>query len=476
MIKLRSPLIFLLPLSAIFTSKSLAKQTLFDGPYADTRTRPQNDMARPSLKVLISGAGIAGNALAFWLTRLGHDVTVVERHPVLRASGLQLDLRSHGIEVLRRMGLEQAFRTKSAPERGMQVVDSTGKQRAYFPVSESGGKDRQGFTSEFEIMRGDLCRLFHDAAASSSGRNAAKYMFGTSIESFEQDDSSVDVRFDNGKTDRFDLLVGADGQWSRTRKMMLGLGNESSGATPADGLHPVEGLYFAYFTLNRQIEEGEQYLATSYIAPGKRGIMTRRHSPHEMQVMLACKTDSNRLKNARRGDVEEEKTAFADIFRGAGWQAENLVKSMRDADDFYCERLGLVKLESWSRGRVALVGDAAYCPTVLTGMGTTSAVVGAYILAGEIGRQCGEIGSRDSIPSALKAYERTFRPFMNEMQKGVLENSPRQWDMMGSAFSVAVINWVFSLASYFKVKAGLFGVRETVKGWELPHYENMVLD
>ncbi|KAG6365764.1 hypothetical protein INS49_007375 [Diaporthe citri] len=432
-------------------------------------------MARPSLKVLISGAGIAGNALAFWLTRLGHDVTVVERYPILRTSGLQLDLRGPGIEVLRRMGLEQAFRAKSAPEEGMQIVDSKGRQRAYFPASESGGKDKQSLTSEFEIMRGDLCRLFHDAATKPARNNGANYKFSTAIESFEQDDNSVEVRFENGETGRYDLLVGADGQWSRTRRMMLGLEAGSDGLPHADGLHPVEGLYFAYFTLRRPIQEDEKYIGTSYLAPGKRGIMTRRHSPYEMQVMLSCKTDSNRLKNARRGDVEEEKRAFAEIFQGAGWQSEDLVESMRDADDFYCERLGLVKLQPWSQGRVTLVGDAAYCPTVLTGMGTTSAVVGAYILAGEIEKSCGTPRGA-SLSMALKAYETKFRPFMTGLQKGVLENSSRQWDMLGSAFSVAVINWVFSVASYFRLGGWIFGINETVKGWELPQYEGMLRD
>ncbi|KAL1880118.1 hypothetical protein Daus18300_001481 [Diaporthe australafricana] len=430
-------------------------------------------MAPPNLKVLISGAGIAGNALAFWLARLGHDVTVVERFPVLRDSGLQLDLRGHGIEVLRRMGLEQAFREKSAPEKGMAVVDSTGRQRAFFPVDLSEGKDRRSLTSEFEIMRGDLCRLFHDAAKSPGRNDGAKYMFGTSVESFEQSNDSVEVRFDNGKTDRYDLLVGADGQWSRTRRMMLGLGTGSARVPHADGLHPIEGNFFAYFTLRRPIQEGEQYIGTAYIAPGKKAIMTRRHSPHEMQVILACKTDSERLKNSRRGDVEEEKQAFADIYEGAGWQAEDILKSMRDAEDFYCERLGVVKLESWSRGRVTLVGDAAYCPTVFTGMGTTSAVVGAYILAGEIGRCCGHNGSKDSLSTALDAYDKRFRPFMDSIQKGVLESSSRQWDMMGSAFSVAMFNWALSVASFFKLNPGMFGVRDTVKGWDLPRYEDL---
>lgn len=473
---MRLPLVFFLPLSAVFASTLDCNRKRITNIEKDGDKTPVSNMARSNLRILISGAGIAGNALAFWLTRLGHDVTVVERYPILRASGLQLDLRGPGIEVLRRMGLEQAFREKSVPEQGMQVVDSKGRQRAYFPVSGPDGKNKNSLTSEFEIMRGDLCRLFHDAAIKPPGNDGAKYKFGTSIESFNQDENSVDVRFENGEMGRYDLLVGADGQWSRTRRMMLGLDAASGGVPHADGLHPVKGLFFAYFTMRRPIQEGENYISTSYIAPGKRGIMTRRHSQQEMQVMLSCKTDSERLKNARRGDVEEEKQAFAEIFQGAGWQTEELLKFMREADDFYCERLGLVKLEPWSRGRITLLGDAAYCPTVLTGMGTTSAVVGAYILAGEIGNRCRDHGGTDSISAALSAYEAKFRPFIDDLQKGVLENSARQWDMIGSAFSVAVINLALSVASFFRLGAGVFSVRETVKGWKLPQYGGMVRD
>jgi 2-polyprenyl-6-methoxyphenol hydroxylase-like FAD-dependent oxidoreductase len=429
-----------------------------------------------SLRVLISGGGIAGNALAFWLAKQGHDVTVVERFPNLRLTGLQLDLRGHGVEVLRRMGLEDSFRAKAAPEQGMQVVDSSGKRRAYFPANKS-GTGRQAFTSDFEIMRGDLCGLLYDAAKTTN--KSPQYLFGTWVESFAQDTDSksnpelpVEVRFDNGKTDRFDLLVGADGQWSRTRRMMVGPGNP-------DGLQRIPGLNFAYFTMARPMQPGEEYLATSYMAPGRRGIMTRRHSPDAMQVMLSCRSDPDRLQNVTRGDVKAEKEAMADIFKGAGWIADDIIKAMRDADDFYCERMGLVNLRPWSKGYVTLVGDAAHCPTVLTGMGTTSAMVGAYILAGEISTQCADDGDgrtkAERVERALEGYERKFRPYMDHVQKDVLRNAHNQWAMAGSAFSVGVMNWLLGVAAFFKINmAEAFGIRDDIKGWDLPEYERMV--
>ena len=132
------------------------------------------------LKILICGGGLAGNALAFWLSKLGHDVTVVERWPSLRATGLQIDLRGSGIKVLKRMGLEEAFRARSVQEQGLEFVNSSGKQKAYFPANKT-GQGLQSFTTDYEIMRGDLCRLFHDAT-----KDRVKYIFGMTVKSFEE--------------------------------------------------------------------------------------------------------------------------------------------------------------------------------------------------------------------------------------------------------------------------------------------------
>ncbi|KAI5861415.1 FAD/NAD(P)-binding domain-containing protein [Durotheca rogersii] len=432
-------------------------------------------MAR--IRVLISGAGIAGNALAFWLVKLGHEVTVVEKFPVLRATGLQIDLRGHGIEVLRRMGLEREFRELSAPEQGLQIVDGTGRQRALFPANKPGDGGIQSFTSEFEIMRGDLCRLFHDATA-----DRARCIFGTSIASLQQENMGggrggpVDVTFENGKTERFDLVVGADGMWSHTRRLLFGPD------TP-ETLRPLGGFCIAYFTMPRAIQEGEGYLATAYMAPGRRAIMTRRHRPDAMQVYLPCRSDGGRLARTRRGDVAGEKAAFAESLAGAGWQADEIVAAMWDADDFYCEHLRLVTLPTWARGRAALVGDAAYCPSANTGMGTTCGVVGAYVLAGEIGRHCGRgehddddnAAGADGLEAALAAYERTFRPYVDKVTRGVAEDAS-VWNMLPSlALGVGIMHAVLGLASYFRLDFFHHVLREKrVQGWDLPDYEEMV--
>ncbi|ODM14914.1 hypothetical protein SI65_09666 [Aspergillus cristatus] len=422
------------------------------------------------LKVLICGGGIAGNALAFWLSKLGHDITVIERFPSLRATGLQVDLRGHGIEVMRRMGLEPGFRAKSVEEQGLEVVDNSGRQRAYFPANKT-GKGLQSFSTDFEIMRGDLCRLIYDAT-----KDRVKYVFGTYIESFEENNSSVKVQFSDGKSGQFDLLVGADGQGSRTRKMTFG-------PDTMETFHSL-GVYIGYFTIPREILQGEEYKLTSYIAPGGRLMFTRRHNPHEIQIYLASTTGSERLKNSQKGNIKEEKEAMAEIFQGAGWQTEHILQSLEDSNDFYCERLGLVKLESWSQGRVVLLGDAAYCPSATTGMGTTSSLVGAYILAGEISKHCGRPraaggdeghATKDGLSTALKVYNQKFRPFMDQVQKGLAKGST-VWDWIPSTpLGIAFFNFLLGVAAFLRLNVfGKWIIREDVRGWTLPDYKEMV--
>lgn len=416
------------------------------------------------MKILISGAGITGNALAFWLAKLGHKITIVELFPDLRTSGLQIDLRGHGVEVMKRMGLEQAFRSKSIPEQGMQMVDKSGRRRAYFPANDSSNVTL-GFSSDWEIMRGDLCRIMYDVT-----KTRAKYLFATSIDNLEEEDHFVNVRFSNGSTEQFDLVVGADGQNSRTRKMM-------TGPDAPDAFHPMKGMYVGYFTIPQPLQPGEDYIATSYTASGSRGIMTRRHNDHEIQVYIGGRTESDQLKARLRGHTSERKEALSELIRGAGWRTDEILESLKNADNFYCDRLGQVKLDSWSRGRVVLVGDAAYCPSPMTGMGTTSGLVGAYMLAGEIGLHCSPAAEDipETLLAALKAYDDKFRPFMTQVQQSVSLEEGR-WDRVSeSAFGVAVMNYLMGIASFLRLDLLSRFTSDTTKDWDLPDYENLHL-
>jgi 2-polyprenyl-6-methoxyphenol hydroxylase-like FAD-dependent oxidoreductase len=412
------------------------------------------------LKILICGGGLAGNPLAFWLTKQQHDVTVLERFPTLRLTGLQIDIRGHGVEVMKRMGLEQAFLSHAVQEQGLEFVNSSGTRKAYFPANKS-GKGLQSFTTDHEIMRGDFCRIVYDAV-----RGRAKYVFGKTVQSFEQKGDVVEVLFSDGERDEFDLVVGADGQWSHTRNMMLGPGAPS----PVNFL----GLYIAYFTAPLQQQKGEDYNGTIYVAPGQRILFTRRHRPDQIQVYLMSQVRSKRMENARKNDVDEEKAAFAEVFRGAGWKAEQILEWLKESDDFYCERLSTVKMPSWCDGCVALLGDAAYCPSAATGMGTTSAIVGAYVLAGEIGTHCGGSGTKEALPSALKSYEQKFRPFMEQVQDGITPESGYWTKIPTSPLGIAILNFLLGLAAFFRLDAfAKLIASEDVKGWSLPDYEDM---
>ncbi|KAI1739474.1 hypothetical protein F4680DRAFT_421703 [Xylaria scruposa] len=421
----------------------------------------------PALRVLISGGGIAGNALAFWLSKIGHDITVVERFPSLRDTGLQLDLRGHGIEVMRRMGLEEAFKAQVAPEQGMQLVDKRGRRRAFFPLNAP-GSGVQNFTTEFEIMRGDMCRILHDAAV----KHGAKFVFGTSIKNLEDKGDSVAVQFEDDKTDSFDFVVGADGLHSRTRKMMLGKGVD-------DGLRPLDGLVSGYFTMPRPMQEGEEYCASIFMAPGSRGLMIRRSDPKFLQVYIGGKTDT--LNDVPKGDVKAEKAALTKMMQGAGWETENVLAAMNTDNDFYLERMALVKIDRWHRGRVVLVGDAAWCPTANTGMGTTSGIVGAYILAGEIARHYGrgtkEPGSfkSDGITNAFAAFDTKFRPFMDQVQKGVGEDGGLSvaYSFMSTSLGIFLLYIIAGMASFLKLNVGAMMLKEQVKDWDLPDYKEL---
>ncbi|KAJ5658881.1 hypothetical protein N7507_005332 [Penicillium longicatenatum] len=418
----------------------------------------------PLLKILICGGGITGNALAFWLSKLGHQVTVIERFHELRVTGLQVDLRGHGIEVLRKMGLEEKFRAHSIKEAGLAFVDSRGRQWAYFPANRS-GQGLQSFTTDFEIMRGDLCQMLHDA---TEGR--ATYIFGTSIQTITEQPSSVKVAFSNGRNDCFDLVVGADGQRSRTRQLIMG-------PEEADPFHSL-GMYGGYFTIPRKVQENEAYAATAYIAPGSRFLMTRRHDPLRIQAYMFCKFDPKHIEcSLTRAD--SEKNALKDIFRDAGWESEKILQALDVADDFYGDVSGFIKMSYWSRGRVVLVGDAAYGSSGMTGMGTTSGLVGAYVLAGEISKafdRSSEDMPAGKLIAALESYENKFRPFMNQVQEGLSDDYSAGWDwLLSKPLIITISYFLLAMASYLRLDIiAQWFLCEDIKDWDLPAYPSMV--
>ncbi|KAK4452583.1 hypothetical protein QBC34DRAFT_455424 [Podospora aff. communis PSN243] len=424
----------------------------------------------PPMRILISGAGVAGNALAFWLSRLGHNVTVIERSPALRTSGLQVDLRGHGVEVLRRMGLEDAFLAKKAPEQGVEVVDKHGRRQGFFPsnaLSPSPGTkpQPQNFTSDYEIMRGDLCQLLHDAAL----RSNATFLFNKSITAFTSTLSHVTVTLSDSTTSTYDLLIGADGQRSSTRRHLFGPSIE------AEAYRPFHQTYLAYFTIPRPVQPHEEYIGSIYIAPVRRGIMTRRHSPTHIQVYIGCNSSDPRFESR---NLDERKEAWEERFRDAGWKAKEVIDAMkqRGEEDIYFETPALVTLDRWFDGRAVLTGDAAWCPTPTTGVGTTCAMVGAYVLAGEIAKGCGD-GGEEEVERALRGYEEKFGPYMKEIQKGVsVENGGESLmgRVMATEWGIWGLHWAVRLAAGMRMNLGRWFLKEDVlEGWDLEEYKGV---
>lgn len=349
-----------------------------------------------NLRILITGAGIAGPTLAFWLARAGAHVTIVERAPVLRAVGQNVDIRGVGLEIIRRMGFEETVRQNTTNEEGWAFVDAKNRTKALFGVDQSG--KAESFTAETEILRGTLAKLLYDGT-----KEQVEYIFDDYVTSVHDTDDRIKVTFAKSTPQQrdFDLLIGADGLGSPTRALIFPDAHKSC----------IRSLnqYTSYFSVPTHVSDGK--LARWYNAPGRRCILTRPNNAGGTMAFLSIMGTSDKLKHHSRLSPEEQKALMHDLFADAGWETPRLLAGMDDSDDFYMQSVAQVKLESWSKGRMGLVGDAAYCPSPISGMGTTVAFVGAYVLAGEIAK-CGA-----DYKKAFEGYESLMRPFVVKAQK-----------------------------------------------------------
>jgi 2-polyprenyl-6-methoxyphenol hydroxylase-like FAD-dependent oxidoreductase len=399
------------------------------------------------LKVLICGGGCAGPALAYWLSRSGHQVVVVERFPALRATGAQIDLRGQGIEVIKRMGLLEAIREKLVDEAGVSFVDSRGNTTGTIMANKS-GKGAQSLTSEYEIMRGDLVRILYDAT-----KDDVQYVFGKTVESFEQNTEQVVAYFSDGSSDTYDIVVGADGQGSRIREAIL----RPSGSDPYRRL----GIQMAYWFIPR--EKADNNIRRTYISPGGRMIMRRSHNPTETQVYFILREDSKGLSNLSKASVDSQKEFWTQKFFDAGWQTNRFLQGMKTTQNFYCQEVVQVCIDTWHKGRVVLLGDAAYCPSPFSGMGTTGSLVGAYVLAGEICR------NTENLPLAFSNYDEILRPFVHEFQK--VNPFFLRLALPETRWGIAIIHFIVWLLCFFRIPDLISRFSSEKRGgWELPDY------
>jgi 2-polyprenyl-6-methoxyphenol hydroxylase-like FAD-dependent oxidoreductase len=349
--------------------------------------------ARSPSRILVTGASIAGNTAAWWLGRHGHDVTVVERAPAFRDGGQNVDVRGVGRAVLRRMGLERTALDEGTGEEGTAWVDGDGRVKAAFRLGQGG----EGPTAEMEILRGDLARLLYEPA-----RTHATYRFGDHVTRIEQDSEGVTIGFASGSSERFDAVIVAEGVGSATRELVF----------PDRNRPRWMDLTIAYLTIPRVASDDRMW--RWYHAPGGRGVSLRSDRHGTTRAMLTLQQPPG---DATTWDVGRQKAYLRERFADAVWQAPRVLAALDGTEDFYFDVLRQVRLPAWSQGRVVLTGDAAWCATPLAGIGTTLALTGACVLAGELSRG-------DDVARAFAAYEGAMRP-MVERAQGIPKVVPR---------------------------------------------------
>ncbi|WIY00685.1 FAD-dependent monooxygenase [Amycolatopsis mongoliensis] len=343
--------------------------------------------------VLISGASIAGPALAFWLRKAGFAVTVVEKSAELRDGGYPIDVRGTALDAVRRMGILPHLRDLHISTRRLVFLDTDGSEVASVdPTTIVGGVDGE----DVEIRRGDLTRTLYDLV-----RDDVDIRFGDSVETLAQHDDGVDVTFRSGHQAGYDLVIGADGLHSNTRGLVFG---------DEERFHHYLGYCFAGFTAPNEFGLHREGLMWS--TPGKGAALYAVLESKEVHGFLVFARPDAPLEAFR--DPEAQRDLVATTFAGEGWEIPRMVTAMREADDLFFDVVSQIHLPRWTNGRVALVGDAAYAPSFLTGQGTSLALVGAYVLAHALATIPGHT-------AAFAAYESRLRAFVERNQALVSE-------------------------------------------------------
>ncbi|MFI6742070.1 FAD-dependent monooxygenase [Nonomuraea sp. NPDC050451] len=342
------------------------------------------------MKVLISGASVGGPVLAYWLRRHGYETTLVERAPAPRKGGQAIDIRGAALDVVAKMGVIEQIRALRTTMRGMSMVDGDGNElmRSYEETVSGGRFD----SPDIEIMRDDLTAIL----TSASG---AEYVYGDSIAALDQDADGVDVTFESGGRGRYDYVFGADGLHSNVRKLTFG--------PEAQFLNHL-GMYVSIFTADNFL--GLDHWQTWFREGDTGGALFSDRDATVMRVNLGFGADPIDYDHR---DIEQQKRLIQERCSGLRWEVPKLLEAMWKADDFYFDAMAQVRMERWSKGRVALLGDAGYCASPLSGQGTSLALVGAYVLAQELGR--------DPI-AAFDRYEERMRPYVAQNQALALEN------------------------------------------------------
>ncbi|HTI21032.1 MAG TPA: FAD-dependent monooxygenase [Kutzneria sp.] len=391
------------------------------------------------MDILISGASIAGPALAYWLREFGSNVTVVERSPAPRPGGYKIDVRGAAMTVLERMGIADEVRRHHTDMRGGAFLDRKGRTIVEMDADTVGFRE----PTDVEILRGDLARILRGAT------EGVEYVYGDSITSMTEHADGVTVEFERSLPRRFDLVIGADGLHSTVRALAFG---------PEERFLRSLGHHIAIFSVPNLLDLDRWETIQAEKGRTLNVYSTRQDTEAKAAFLFA----SEGLTYDRR-DTARQRELLAETFAPHGWIAPQLLAAMPDAPDFYFDGMSVVEMERWSTGRVALVGDAAYGPSPASGQGTSLALVGAYVLAHEL-------AAAGDHQVAFAAYEQRMRHFVTVNQKQA-DNIKRM--VAGSRFTLWLNMTMMRLMPYLpgtakimaKVKAEIRDVSNAV---ELP--------
>lgn len=337
--------------------------------------------------ILISGAGIAGVTLAYWLRRFGFNPTLVEISPTLREGGYAIDFMGAGYDVAEKMGIIPALEKADLHISSIAFVDKDDNAKGSMNYEKiKSVLNNRALT----LLRSDLARTIYNSLDQRT-----EIIFGDTIQAVRQDEGGVEVTFTSGATRSFDLLIGADGLHSNVRNLTFGEEAQFE-------------QYLGYYTSSYTIDEFSGGRTFSMMnVPNKQVAVYTLHDGRVAAFFIF--TAPEKLAYDHR-DAEKQKQILKDEFGHAGWKCPELLSNIDTTADFYFDPISQIKMEHWSKGRISLVGDACDCPSLLSGKGSTLAMVGAYVLAGELKEAHGDHRS------AFTAYENIFKPFIDKKQ------------------------------------------------------------
>lgn len=339
--------------------------------------------------ILISGAGVAGPTLAYWLLEHGFEPTIVERSPEFRAGGYIIDFWGTGYTVAERMGILPQLHERGYKVEKVRLVDTNNKRIAGFAASIFSIVLSGRYTS---IPRGDLAEIIYDTI-----KDRVETIFGDSITSLDEHEDGVHVTFEHAPARTFDLVIGADGLHSKVRELTFG---------PEEAFESFLGYLVAAFDAKGYPHRDESAYV-SYSTPGKQAA---RFAMREDKSLFFFIFTNDGLDLPDPHNTAGHKKIMHQTFDEMGWECREMMEVMDTCDTVYFDRVSQIKLDSWHKGRVALLGDAAFCPSLLAGEGTSLAMGAAYVLAHML-------ATHEDHTAAFAAYEKTYRSLIERKQK-----------------------------------------------------------